>query len=87
MFPDAPAGNSTQNMRKYRNLICEAYISRRNRKSASNFVHDGIQYITNSKTQTLRRGIYPAECFALSRTPCRLMHQVARFTSGKRYFA
>ncbi len=56
-------------------------------KSASNFVHDGIQYITNSKTKTLRRGIYPAECFALSRTPCRLMHQVARFTSGKRYFA
>lgn len=43
--------------------------------------------ITNSKTKTLRRGIYPAECFALSRTPCRLMHQVARFTSGKRYFA
>ena len=56
-------------------------------KSASNSVHDGMQHITNSKTKTLRRGIYPAECFVLSRAPCRLMHQVARFTSGKRYFA
>lgn len=61
--------------------------STQKQKSASFSAHDGIQYITNKKIKTLRRGKISDEVFCPFLNFLPSYAQVVQLTSGKRYFA